>query len=74
MEKIHPVGIMLHLITILSFSTIISIIAYMIQHGEIESSKELAKFKEQTTVIDQKVTLTSASEHQKIIGVLIDRG
>lgn len=52
---------MLHLIAILSFSTIISVIAYMIQHGEIENGKNFIHTENQTTVIDQQAILTTAS-------------
>lgn len=30
---------MLHLIAILSFSTLISVLAYLVQHGELEGTK-----------------------------------
>ncbi len=40
---------MLHIITILSVSTAISIIAYLVQHGEIEATKNFSRITEQTT-------------------------
>ena len=53
---------MLHLLSILSFSTIISIFAYMVQHGEIEESKNFSKVNDQITKMrNQSTALTATS-------------
>lgn len=41
---------MLHLIAILSFSTLISVLAYLIQHGEIEGIKNFADANNHTAI------------------------
>jgi hypothetical protein len=41
---------MMHFIAILSVSTFISVMAYLVQHGEIQASKNFSKFPEYTTV------------------------
>ncbi len=43
-------GPMLHLIAILSFSTLISVLAYLIQHGEIEGIKNFADANNHTAI------------------------
>ena len=45
---------MLHFIAILSFSTFISIAAYMVQHSEIQINKNFPIFNEQSTTIENQ--------------------
>ena len=52
---------MLHLLSILSFSTIISIFAYMVQHGEIEESKNFSKVNDQITKMSNQSTALTAT-------------
>ncbi len=46
---------MLHFIAILSVSTFISVIAYLVQHGEMQSTKNFSNFTEQTTMLEAEI-------------------
>lgn len=41
---------MLHLIAILSFSTLISVLAYLVQHGELEGTKNFTDANNHTAI------------------------